>query len=281
VSSDRAPPVAAPPPRPPRDEDFLDLAQKPPAVGSLGTAEVLSGSDGQEIAEETSARFTDPFVYPANADGLVQIVVSALGLAVFQVLGPVLGRFVSAYGGVLVLIGEIVVVGYFIFYAHYCIYDSSRGGRWAATISLAHTPDMSDLVWQILLLVGGVAVCLWPAALYRGVSGQVDVWFWVLVATGAFFLPMSLLAATLFQGIDALNPVLIVRSIVLTLPAYVALLAELGLVAAVFLILRWAAGQIRLPHVLATVAYLYLLLVAAHLLGRFYWRRKEQLGWGL
>ena len=254
---------------------------KPADTGSPAPADAPLGSDTQEVVEDAPARFTDPLVYPANADGLVQIAVVALGLGVFQLLGPVLGRFVPLYGGVLVLIGEIIILCYAIFYVSYCIYDSSRGGRRAATISLAHTPDMGDVVWQLLLLVGGVAICLWPAALYRGVAGRVDVWFWVLAVTGTFFLPMSLLMATLFQGIDALNPVLIVRSILVTLPAYVGLLGELGLLTAVFLLIRWWRGQIRLPHVLATVVYLYLLLTGAHLLGRFYWRRKEALGWGL
>ena len=248
---------------------------------SGGTEEASSGVDTQEAVEDAPARFTDPFIYPANADGLVQIVVVALCLGVFRVLGPVFGQVLRLYSGVLILIGEIIIVGYFIFYAHYCIYDSSRGGRRAATISLAHTPDLGDLVWQLLLLVGGVAICLWPAALYRGVAGRADVWFWVLGAAGACFLPMSLLMATLFQGIDALNPVLITRSIFVTFPAYVALLGELVLLAAVFLALRWGMGQIRLPHVLATAAYLYLLLMGSHLLGRFYWRRKEKLAWGL
>jgi hypothetical protein len=250
-------------------------------MGGPATTDVPLGSDTQEVTEEAPARFTDPLVYPANADGLVQIAVVALGVGVFQVLGPVLGRFVPLYGGVLVRVGEIIILSYVIFYAHYCIYDSSRGGRRAATISLAHTPDFGDLVWQLVLLVAGVAICLWPAALYRGWAGRVDVWFWVLAVTGAFFLPMSLLTATLFQGIDALNPVLIIRSIVMTLPGYVALFGECVLLAAVFLISRWAVGQIRLPHLLATAAYLYLLLIGSHLLGRFYWRRKEELGWGL
>jgi hypothetical protein len=80
---------------------------------------------------------------------------------------------------------------------------TARYGRRAATISLAH--DTGDLVWQLLLLVASVAVCLWPAALYRGLAGRADVWFWTLGAAGASFLPMSLLTATLFQGIDALN----------------------------------------------------------------------------
>jgi energy-coupling factor transporter transmembrane protein EcfT len=75
--------------------------------------------------------------------------------------------------------------------------------------------------------------------------------------------------------------VLIARSILVTLPAYVALLGELGLLVVVFLLIRWGMGQIRLPHMLATAAYLYLLLMGSHLLGRFYWRRKEKLGWGL
>ncbi len=271
----------SPPLQPPRDEDFLDLPPKPSDVESPGAEGVSAGIVAQQDAESAPARFTDPLVYPVNADGLVQIVVVTLGLGVFRVLGPVFGQVLGPYSRVLVLIGEIIIVCYLIFYAHYCIYDSSQGGRRAATISLAHTPDRGDLVWQLLLLVASVAVCLWPAALYRGVAGRPDAWFWVLAAAGAFFLPMSLLAATLFQGIDALNPVLIVRSILVTLPAYVVLVGELGLLAAFFLVIRWAVGQVRLPHVLATVAYLYLLLMGSHLLGRFYWRRKEGLGWGL
>jgi len=250
-------------------------------VRNAGTEDASSALDAQEAVEDTPPRFTDPLVYPANADGLVQIVVVALGLGVFQVLGPMLGRFVGPYGGALVLVGEIIILGYAIFYAHYCIYDSSRGGRRAATISLAHTPDLGDMVWQLVLLVASVAICLWPAALYRGLAGHVDAWFWLLAVTGMFFLPMSLLTATLFEGIDALNPVLIARSILVTLPAYVGLLGELGLLAVVFLLLRWWREQIHLPHVLATAAYLYLLLMGSHLLGRFYWRRKEKLDWGL
>jgi len=250
-------------------------------VANAGTGDISSATGVQEDVGEGPARFTDVLVYPANADGLVQIVVLALGLAVFHALGPVFGRLLGPYSGVLVLIGQAIIVGYIIFYAHYCAYDSSRGGRRAATISLAHTPDLDDLVWQILLLIGGLAICLWPAALYRGVAGRADVWFWTLAAAGAFFLPMSLLTATLFQGIDALNPVLIARSIFVTFPAYLVLLGELGLLAAAFLAIRWGMGQIRLPHMLATAAYLYLLLMGSHLLGRFYWRRKEQLGWGL
>jgi hypothetical protein len=269
------------PKRSARDEDFLDLPQKPPDVGSPRTEDASSAIDAQEAEEDTPARFTDPFVYPANADGLVQIVVLALCLGLLDVLGGVVGRLLRPYGGLLILICQAIVVGYVIFYAHYCVYDSSRGGRRAATISLAHTPDLGDLVWQILLLVGGLAICLWPAALYRGVAGRADVWFWVLGVTGAFFLPMSLLTGTLFQGIDALNPVLIVRSILVTFPVYVVLLGELGLLAVAFLAIRWGMEQIHLPHVLATAVYLYLLLMGAHLLGRFYRRRKEQLGWGL
>ena len=273
--------VVSPAKRPARNEDLLDLPQKPSAVESPEPDDVPSGNGAEEDGDETPACFTDVFVYPANADGLVQIVVLALCLGAFGVLGSVLGRLVPLYGGVLVRVGEVFVVGYIVFYAHYCIYDSSRGGRRAATISLAHTPDSGDLIWQPLLLLGALAICLWPAALYRGVAGRVDAWFWVLAAMGAFFLPMSLLMATLFQGIDALNPVLIARSILVTLPAYVGLFAELGLLVAVFLVLRWWRGQIHLPHVLATVMYLYLLLMGSHLLGRFYWRRKEKLGWGL
>ena len=92
---------------------------------------------------------------------------------------------------------------------------------------------------------------------------------------------MALLTATLFDGINALNPLLIVRSILVTFPSYAVLLLQLGLLAGILLGIYWTLGRIPLPRVLSMVVYLYLLLIGAHLLGRFYWRGREKLGWGL
>ncbi len=53
--------------------------------------------------------------------------------------GPVLGRLVGSVSATrYVLIGEILIAGYMIFYANYCIYDSSRGGGARHDLAGAH-----------------------------------------------------------------------------------------------------------------------------------------------
>ncbi len=294
-SADAAPPPSsqpsrrseAPPKQPPRDDDLLELRRVPVRAGPPETAAVLSRTDGPDSAETTETaseippRLIDVFAYPANLDGLAQIAVLALGVWLSSYLGNLLGGLVPGYGALLGLAMQLIVAGYVVFYLGYCIYDSSQGGRRAATISLAHTPGLSDVLGQLLLLLGGIAVCFWPAGLYRGVTERSDVWFWILAATGAFFLPMSLLTATLFEGFDALNPLLIVRSILATLPAYLALIVTLGVPGGIFLALYLTLARVPVARVLAPAAYLYLMLVGAHLLGRFYRRHKDRLEWGL
>jgi hypothetical protein len=279
-----------------RDQSFLDLPREPAGsqaeeglnepsdIDTVGVAEPegrAGSADGDETSAETPDRFWDAVLYPANLDGVVQIVILAVCLWLVRLLGGLFGRLAGPYSGLLVILARVIVLGYAVFYVGYCIYDSSRGGRRPPTVSSAHTPGVSDLVSQLLLLVGGVAICLWPAAVYGGVTGGTDVWFGALAAGGAFFLPMSLLTAALFDGIGALNPLLIVRSIAVTLSAYLALLLKLSVLGGVFLVIRWALGRVPVPQVLSTAAYLYLLLTGAYLLGRFYWHHKDRLGWGL
>jgi hypothetical protein len=278
------------------DVAFLDIARLPsgapvesrpglPAERGMRTAddvERLSKSEGSaEGAVETPTSFLRALAYPANLDGLVQIVVLVFSLSLAGAFAGLLGALARPYGGLLAIIVQAIVVGYIVYYIGYCIYDSAQGGQHAPTVSPAHLVDLGELISQMVLQAAALAVCFWPAALYRGVAGRADGWFWALGAAGVFFLPMTLLTAVLFDGIDALNPLLILRSILVTLPAYLVLLVKLGvpggLLAAVYLLVALVPAA-RVP---ALALCLYLLLVGAHLLGQFYRRHKDRLGWGL
>lgn len=262
-------------------DDLLDLSHRPPTAEKEQTVGTPEDAPPEQPVQETPARFTDILVYPATLNGLVQIVILSLGLWLARFLGDLLNRFALGYGGLLGLICQVLVTGYLVFYLGYCIYDSAQGGRRAATVAPAHTPGAGDLLCQLLLLLAGVAVCLWPVALYRGLTERVDAWFWTLAGLGLFFLPMSLLTASLFDGIDALNPILILRSIVITLPAYVVLVVEFGLLSGATLSVWRLAPRLPVPRVVALAVCLYLLLMTAHLLGRYYRRWKPRLDWGL
>jgi len=224
--------------------------------------------------------FIDVLLYPVSLHGMIQI-------AIFLFLSFLIGflnRFILSrlyYGTVLSLVLYILFIGYIFYYFGYCIFDSAKGGRCAPGIAIQHTPDKGDLVSQLFLILGSVAICFWPVAVYYIFTRQTDLTFWMLAACGIFFFPMALLAGVLFDAWDALNPMLIIGSIFRTFLAYCGLILSFcvfgGFAVVIVLVLR------RLPSLsfISNGVNLYLLFVAAHLLGRFYWWHKDKLDWGL
>jgi len=264
-----------------RDLALLDLRSASPEQERTAPAVESAQVAGDDSECESPPRFTDAFLYPASLNGLVYIGIFAVGLWVIDVLGGVLSKLARHYGGVLALVLEVAFAGYILFYLGYCIFDSSKGQRRAPAISTAHAPDLWDLVGQWGLLIGGMAICLWPAGLYYGFTERTDVAFWSLAGVGMFFLPMALLTATLFAGIGALNPLLMVRSIVVTLPAYLVLLLKLAAVVLLIRIVQWTAWRLPIPGAFFTAVRLYVFLVGCYWIGSFYHRQRDRLDWGL
>jgi hypothetical protein len=131
---------------------------------------------------------------------------------------------------------------------------------------------------------------------------RVDLVFWLLSVCGIFFFPMALLAGVLFDATHALNPVFIIASIFRTLPKYCGLVlfyCILGaIVAAIIANICHLSGPqeltgvifypLRLINYFFTAAFIYkaiplvyLGMVGAHLLGKFYWWHKDTLDWGI
>ena len=247
----------------------------PPVNGDAQT------DNDQETDDEAPPSLMDALLYPANLDGLVQIGFFAAGLWGIALLGRLLYAALRLYTGIVILLLRVLLGGYILFYLGYCIFDSSKGDRRAPPVSTAHTPDKWDIVGQLLLLLGSIAICFWPAALYRGLTGQLDMWYWALAALGAFHLPMALLVGTLFDGIAALNPLTILRSIFATLPVYIVLLLKLAILGGALAAVYRVSGQFWLFSPLRNAVCLYLLLIGSYLLGHFYWKQKHCLQWGL
>ncbi len=164
-------------------------------------------------------------------------------------------------------------------YFGHCVFDSSRGGTRAPALWSGYVYTGGDL--PSMMLVGAVAFCLGFTALYGAMTRDLGLYFWILIVAGAFFLPMLLLACTLFGGREALNPALIVTSIAAALPAYLGLIARLVLLAAPAGFVHWDSWWLGLPRVFPYATDLYVLWIAGHLLGRFYLRQKDKLGWKL
>ena len=228
----------------------------------------------------------DAFLYPISASGIVNLAVFVLLPRFVSFLVGVLAallrpflRFGTPYIILFLTVPFYVVFGcYVCYYIAHCVIDSSKGHRRASDIPIANTFDVGDLISQTIVLVGCVAVCLWPVAVYYVLTQRTDVWFWLLSACGIFFLPMSFLAGVMFDSFDALNPLRVIRSICRTFLPYCGLALLVctigGFVAAV---------SPRLPVwvFVRRGIEIYLVFVLAHRLGWFYWWHKDKLNWGL
>jgi hypothetical protein len=90
---------------------------------------------------------------------------------------------------------------------------------------------------------------------------------------------MGLLAVTMFDSFTGLNPILLVGSIFSTLFYYLPLaIVSCGVVFCIYF-LRVPLEENLVLSMLLYPLRVYLLLVWAHLLGRFYWRYEEKLYW--
>jgi hypothetical protein len=216
----------------------------------------------------------DIFLYPISASGVIHIAVFAF-LPLFV---SFLVRLVpDPHFAWLSYPVYIVFVGYLFYYFSGCVLDSAKGGFRAVDINVqTATFDMQDCFSEIFLMLACIAICSLSAGVYYIIVQRTDLLFWILVACGIFFLPMTLLRGIMFDSYDALNPMSIIGSIASTFLSYCGLVVFFcgigGFV--VFILPRLAIWRL-----VSSAIRLYLLFVMAHLLGRFYWRYKEKLYW--
>ena len=222
----------------------------------------------------------DIFLYPANLQGLIYLAI--------VVLIPLLIRIVChAFGGVC------------CFCYPSCDDNHARNSRLHLLVSrsmrsrqrrrqypradtLAETPGVWELLWQLLQILACLVVCAAPAAAYFGYTRRTDLTFWLLAGGGAFFYPMTLLGVLMFDSVNGLNPLIIIPSIFSTFFQYCGLVILIG--AILYLLVQ--TQRILQPGLLGFVLYpllqaaeLYLAMIAAHLLGRFYFKYQEKLNW--
>jgi hypothetical protein len=133
-------------------------------------------------------------------------------------------------------------------------------------------------------LLAILAVCLGPAILYSWLASNAREWLvltlWVL---GLGCLPMALLAVTIYDSVAALNPLLLVLSIVRVPLEYAAtclvvalLCVGLGLASQE---LREAARVPGLSTIVGEFFSLYTFTVVMRVVGLLYYTKRDRLGW--
>jgi DNA-directed RNA polymerase subunit RPC12/RpoP len=267
------------------DGQLFDMPESPPGLpvkerkdgtesplSDPGTAnEETPGSDGRP-----SGSTINLLLYPVNVSGIIHILI-------FSLLPPLWTqamtlRFWMA-PGIGPLFWLVLLTLYLLYYLAVCLDDSAQGGTLAADVNSASMPLSTDTLLSYFLTIFPAIALIWgPVLAYRLIKGRAD---WILVVwMGAvgFVSPMVLLAVNYFDSLRGAHPRLVLMSIVSVLGPYCRLLACLFVLTGMVWLLMYLSGLSRVGWVLRP-GVIYLLMVEAHLLGRFYARYEGPLNW--
>jgi len=231
------------------------------------------------------ARMFTAFAYPLRGDGIVLLVAGTIFFCLLDA-----AKFFAAFAGLfgLVAIAILVVIGtgYLTCYLRRIITSTAMGES-----KLPDWPDVtdvgSDVVAPFLQLLGTCLACFLPAiaVAIAGASGFPNA-MWLLIPTlifGCIYFPMAFLAVAMLDSIVAVNPMVVLPTIVRAPLAYL-----VTLVLFVIIILVRGGGELLLDTlipvrfvsaIIVNLFGLYLLTVEMRVLGLLYLTNKAKFGW--
>jgi DNA-directed RNA polymerase subunit RPC12/RpoP len=275
------------------DLSLLDIPQKGEisneAIGQYSSSD-RAAEDLHEPAESAAMEEIEPaggpklpwlidiFLYPLNLAGFIHLI--CLWLLVFLLCPLVMALL--GLGTEYIPFVYTLPVAYVLYYFSECIRDSAAGHCRAPDFWMHPGDDKWHCISQLLVVLGCIAVHFWPVSVYYIFTERTDLIYWLLMAFGGFFFPMALLAVVLFDSLNALNPILIIRSIFRTLLPYCGMVLLFYGGALLFMEIDSPVNRFWLLPILPFIlklAQLYLVFVSVGLLGRFYWRYQDKLNW--
>jgi len=244
----------------------------------------------------------DIFLYPTNKSGLTMIGI-IVGIPLFfrlvfafmvllTFICPPLLLFLPVLAVLGIIIGIIIglLFGmYFYWYLCECVRDSAEGGI-RAPETIGTTPGLGELFAQTYKAFVCFAFFVLPVLLYLIYTRRTDAIFWALTAFWIFFFPMGLLAVIMFDSLAGLNPVIIIGSVFSAFLPYFGLISLLaGLILSIRFLVFLSRLLFSLGGIYTIIIWIiiygsgiidfYMMMVIAHLLGRFFYKYQEKLNW--
>ncbi len=274
-------------------------------------ARELKSQLGIEHVEEVQQRkfpwFFDIFLYPLNQAGIiifaiivgVPLLIHALSvfcLFLTRLNFPLVVLFVPVLWLLGLIIGIILWL-YLLWYLYECVCDSAAGGI-RAPETMAYTPSAGELFGRVMRILACFSIFwspfIWSCHFFGQIS-FVEVSLsnlmrfvassWqgqIFLAYAVSFFPMAILRlCTLESFLDALNPVPLVISIFASFLPYCLLILTFCFFAVLVATVERLSPSIGALSYFFYTVEIYLLMIWSHLLGRFYWRYKEKLDWGI
>ncbi len=243
----------------------------------------------QELEEESQAEtepfderklpwLIDIFLYPFSVPGLKSLAIFIGVPLLIDILGTILPIQLSCLFFLVTIVINIFIFLYIYWYFVECVRDSTDGGV-RAPEGLGATPGLAGMFWQTVNVIGCLAVFFTPFVFYMLSAKRADIIFWLLLIVAVFLFPMGLLAVVMFDSAIGLNPRLLIRSISNTFFPYCGLVLLFVTPVVLIGMLYTEVQESRLWIFIIRSVATYLVLVGAHILGRFYWRYQEKLNW--
>jgi hypothetical protein len=251
-----------------------------------------SAASVPSATEYKLATIIDVFAFPFSMAGVIHLILFWFGPFLLGLIGRVFA-FACCYFQILILGLYIAMIGYLCYYLSNCVIAAAKDERSAPDVSFEDPPAFTDLLRRFLLILVCTLFCFGPVVIYTfyfyirlftpaGGNAELPGWqgdpvYWLLYGLGVFLYPMFMLAVSMFDSATALNPFLIIGSIARTFLPYCGL-AVIFCAISLFInfISRLQPGGIPL---LIWGFDVYLVFVAAYILGRFFRRYEDRLNW--
>lgn len=248
---------------------------------------IENDTDHTEHEDSENSRYpwmVERLLYPASVSGMV-----CIGLVWLVPLLVDLVRRVLASSGLpgisflgMALTGVQLLFGaYFWYYLAECLRDSALGGLGAPNPieRSGDNLDWQELIWHVAVILGCLALCAGPAVGYRIVTERNDLIFYLLVTVGVIGFPMMFLAVVMFDSFSALNPLLILGSMLSTFFPYGGVVIFFAGILSLGVWMVQVLPEVAMIHVFVELVFLYILVDLIHGLGRFYYRYTDKLNW--
>ncbi len=228
------------------------------------------------------------FLYPFKRDGIILLVTGTIFFGILDTLlhGVYFGGFIV---GGYVLIVQLFALGYLFAYMKAVAAVSAYGEE-----DMPKYPDFSnfydDIMHPILLVFACFLVCFLPLAVYMyyvdyELPGWENIGFYALLGLGCCALPISLLAVFLHETVFALNPLILVLSVLRVPVEYIVICIILAILVAARLLMAWLLDKTKiipvLPEALDEFVSLYLLCVEMRVIGLLFHTKRKSLGWSM
>ncbi len=225
----------------------------------------------------------NPLLYPVSVGGLVHLIIITTCFYVRNYLHSLSQGAVFMTPFLVLCLRVIfailvIALGYFFYYLAECVRDSAKAGT-RAPASINNAPGWNELLSEFGFAVLAFAGCFLPAMLIYGNTGNLDAKLWTALAVGMWFFPMLYLRAALFSELRMFNPFEMIRSIAKTFVDYHLLVVGLIFVADAFVVTQKYLQNAPFISNLLLPLFIYLSMVCAHLIGRYYLKNTATLNW--